>query len=154
MSDPQNLVDRTLFTFVLNHEIHRATRLQYPVSLLCLTPDLTRGAVNPFLLSRLARQAVSQLRATDLVTKLDGQKVALLLADAETRNLPVILKRVKEGLDLISPEKQPSKMSLTLSAGGSCYPQTASNAGELLRQAVKLTGRAKAEGGNRLCLPP
>ena len=146
MSDPQNLVDRTLFTFVLNHEIHLATRLQYPVSLLCLTPDLTRGAVNPFLLSRLARQAVSQVRATDLIMKLDGQKVALLLADAETRNLPVILERVKEGLELNSP--------LTLSAGGGCYPQTATNAGELLRQAVKLTGRAKAEGGNRLCLPP
>jgi hypothetical protein len=36
------------------------------------------------------------------------------------------------------------------SAGGSCYPRTATRAEDMLRQAVDLMGRAKVEGGNRL----
>jgi len=33
------------------------------------------------------------------------------------------------------------------------YPETASSEAELLEQAIELMRRAKAEGGDRLCLP-
>src|SRR4029450_9841067 len=39
------------------------------------------------------------------------------------------------------------------SAGGSCCPRTAARANDMLRQAVDLLARAKAEGGNRLYVP-
>jgi GGDEF domain-containing protein len=42
---------------------------------------------------------------------------------------------------------------LTLSAGGGCYPQTATSGSEVLQQALDQMSRAKAEGGNRLYLP-
>ena len=134
-----------LFTFILNQEIHKATRLQYPVSILCLSPDLARDAATSSFLERLAKQALTQIRATDLATKL-GSNVALLLIDAEACNLPGILKRLKEGLELTP--------GLTLSAGGGCYPQTATCGSALVRQAVEQVGGAKATGGNQLQLPP
>lgn len=141
---PHNLVDQGLFQFILNREIHTATRLQYPLSLLCLTPDRPRGAASPASLTRLAALLVSQLRATDLAARLDSSGVALLLVDAETRTLPTILERLKGGLEGL----------VTVSGGGGCYPQTASTGRELLQQAVELMTRAHAEGGNRLYLPP
>ena len=141
---PHNLVDQRVFQFILHREIHTATRLQYCLSLLCLTPDRPRRAAAPASLSRLAALLVSQLRATDLAARLDSSGVALLLVDAETRTLPKILERLKGGLEGI----------VTLSGGGGCYPQTATTGPELLQQALALMTRAHAEGGNRLHLPP
>ncbi len=141
---PHNLVDQGLFQFILNREIHTATRLQYPLSLLCLTPDRPLGAAPSASLSRLATLFVSQLRATDLAARLDASGVALLLVDAETRTLPRILERLKGGLEGL----------VTLSGGGGCYPQTATTGRELLQQAAALMTRAHAEGGNQLYLPP
>ena len=143
--EAQNLVDRKLFTFILNQEIHKATRLQYPVSILCLTLDRAPPAAPSFLPGRLASQVVHHVRAADLVTNLDVRQIALLLVDAETRHLLGILERLKEGLGFRPP--------LTMSGGGGCYPQTATSGSDLLRQAVSLMGRAKAEGGDRLYLP-
>ena len=142
--DPQNLVDQKLFTWTLNQEIHKATRLQYPLSILCLTPDRPPRAGHSSFLERLAGLVIHHVRATDLVTSLDGQQIALLLVDAETRNLSGILKRIQEALGFLPP--------LTVSGGGGCYPQTASGGGELLRQAVDLMMKAKRDGGDRLYL--
>ena len=144
-SAPQNLVGPGLFTFILDREIYKATRLQYPVSILCLSPDLAPPAATASFLERLATQAVTQMRATDLASKL-GSNIALLLIDAETRDLPGILKRLMEDLELTP--------GLTLSAGGGSYPETATSGSALIWQAVELVGGAKAKGGNQLHLPP
>ncbi len=143
--DPQNLVDRKLFAWTLNQEIHKATRLQYPLSILCLTPDRILQGWHSSFLHRLAGRVAQHVRATDLVTSFDGHPIALLLVDAETRNLSGILKRIQEALGFLPP--------LTVSGGGGCYPQTASGGGELLHQAVDLMTRAKRDGGDRLYLP-
>ena len=142
---PQNLVDQKLFTFFLTQEIHKATRLQYPLCVLCLAPDLSRREITSTLIDRLARVSITQLRATDLVARLDTSGVALLLIDAKTRNLTAILARVKGDLEAVP--------GLTLSGGGGCYPQTATSGSELFEQAVNLMTRAKADGGNRFYLP-
>lgn len=143
--DPVNVVGRWLFTFSLFHEINKALRLQYPLSLLCLTPDRPRAEITRALIHRLANLSAHRVRATDLATSLDPSSVAILFVDAETPNLSGILKRLKD-------ELQP-RLRLTVSAGGGSYPKTASSGDELLRQASELMRRAKAEGGDRLCLP-
>ena len=142
---PQNLVDLRPFTFILTQEIHKATRLQYPVSILCLTPDRLRRETPPTFITRLGELSISQVRATDLATTLDSSAIALLLVDAEIWSLPGIVGRLKGGLEMIP--------GMTVSGGGGCYPQTATNGNELLQQAVDLMTRAKADGGNRLYLP-
>ena len=143
--DLPNVVGRRLFTFILSQEIHKATRLQYPLSILCLTPDLEGRATSASFTDRLARLSAAQVRATDLAASLGPASVAILLIDAETRNLTGIFRRLTEGLELLPAP--------TLSGGGGCYPQTATGGGELLEQAIELMRRAKAEGGDRLSLP-
>lgn len=143
---PLNVVDRGLFTFLLHRELHKATRLGYSVSVLSLAPDPPPRRPRRALLNRLAALSIGQLRATDLAAAFPPSAVAILLVDAETRNVPGIFERLKEGL--------PSIRGVTLSAGGGCYPQTASSGNELLQQALDLAARANADGGNRLYLPP
>lgn len=143
--DPQNLVEPRLFSFALHHEIHQATRLRYFLSLLCLTPDLPPSKATRPLLKRVARLSISRLRATDLATSLGGGSVRILLVDAETKNLPEILRRIKEGVESLA--------RLTLSAGGACYPQTTGSEEGFVQQATDLMDLARAEGGDRLYLP-
>lgn len=143
-----------MFSFILNHEVHKATRLQYCLSLLCLTPDLTPGETAPALTNRMARVILGQLRATDLASTFPTACVLVLLIDSELRNLPAILSRLKDAVEPFSVGPRGRERHFTLSAGGGAYPQTATNGSELFRQSVDLMARAQAEGGNRLYLPP
>ena len=151
--DPQNVVGERLFSFILKQEVHKATRLQYSLSILCLTPDLPPADATPSSVQQLARVATSHLRATDLGSALPPASVTLLLIDAELRNLPRILERLRAALEPFSPPGRSKEQTLTLSAGGGCYPQTATSGSELLQQALDLMSRARADGGSRLYLP-
>ena len=151
--DPQNFVDERLFSFLLHHEVHKATRLQYPLSLLCLSPDLGSSEAPPALTNRLARAASRHVRTTDVGSLLPPSSIALLLIDAEARHLRGILQRLRDALPLSLAETGRER-HFTLSAGGGCYPQTAPTANALLQQVVDLMTRAQAEGGNRLHLAP
>jgi len=151
--DPRNFVEEKLFAFLLHHEVQKATRLQYPLSILCLSPDLHPSGATPAVTTQLAKEAIRHIRATDVGSILPPSCVALLLVDAEARNLAGILQRLKEALPLLLADTRRERR-FTLSAGGGCYPQTATNASELLQQAVDLMVRAQAEGGNRFHLPP
>ena len=150
----QNLVDQRSFTFVLNHEVQKAIRLQYCFSILCLTPDFPPRYADLTFANQMAKVAISHLRTTDVASILPPSSVALLLVDAEARNLPAILQRLKEALEPLSLSVKGGEGGVTLSAGGGSYPQTATSGSELLRQAIDLMTQAKAEGGNRLHLPP
>lgn len=149
--DPRNFVEERLFAFLLHHEVHKATRLQYPLSILCLSPDLHPSEATPALTTQLAREAIRHIRTTDVGSILPPSCVALLLVDAETRNLAGILERLREAVEPLWFRTR-GKERFTLSAGGGGYPRTATNANTLLLQAMELMSRAKAEGGNRLHL--
>ena len=101
-------------------------------------PIATRSRMRPSLPS-LAEMVTSSIRATDVAAPWDPASLALLLVDAETPHLPSILRRLTARLGTIA-----------WSAGGSCYPNTATHADDMVRQAVDLMARAKDEGGNRL----
>ena len=116
--------------------------------MLCLTPDLPPNDATLALPNQLAKLAIGHIRAADVASTFLPSCVALLLIDAETRNLAGILQRLQEALEPISLAGR-----FTLSAGGGCYPQTATGGSELLLRALDLMARAKSAGGNRLYLP-
>jgi hypothetical protein len=129
------LVDEWLFAFLVDLEIQKAQRLRYSLSLVCFAVEGNGESVVP----AIAEHVTRYLRATDAVTIGAGSWLALLLVDAESTHLPLILHRLTTHLE-----------TNAWSAGGSCYPRTASRGEDMLRQAVDLMDRAKVEGGNRL----
>ena len=133
------LVDESLFLLLVNFEVHKAQRLRYSVSVVCFAVEpgsAGNGEASP---SSVAERVTRYLRRTDAVASSAEGWVAILLIDAETTHLPSILDRLTTRLETVA-----------WSAGGSCYPRTAIQAEDMLRQAVDLMGRARQEGGNRL----
>src|SRR5436189_170395 len=76
---------------------------------------------------------------SDVVARWAPASLALLLVDAETTHLPSIVRRLMAHLE-----------TLAWSAGGACYPKTATRTDDMIRQAVDSMVMAKKGGGNRL----
>jgi hypothetical protein len=152
--DYSNLVEEDLFKLLLHLELQKAVRLQYCVSVVCLTPDLPPASLDRALAKKIAETAVRQLRGTDVATAFSaGPSVGLLLIDADTRTLPQILERAREGARVAVQAHGGTDQEVSLSAGAGCYPETATTGRDLLRQATDLMVRARAEGGDRFYLP-
>lgn len=147
-SHARNLVDLSIFTFILNHEVRKARRLGYGLSFLCLSADVSPTEEDPALVTRVAEVALTVLRETDLGTTLTSRSIGVLLVDAPLQTLPTILRRITDALSGLR-----SPTGLTVSVGGSCYPHTAPSSRELVQQAIDLMTIAKKDGGDRLYLP-
>jgi hypothetical protein len=132
-----HIVDEEVFRLLVDMEIRKAERLRYLVSVICVdveTEESLAGAV---------KMMAPVIRSTDALAARDRSTVAVLLVDAEPASLPTILQRLKSaGLETVG-----------WSAGGACYPETASSAEELLGQALDLMAKAKQDGGRRFYLP-
>ena len=133
------LVDEALFKLLVDFEIQKAQRLRYSVSLVCFAAEPLTVGNGKSAMAILAESVTRHLRATDAVAPWAEGWLGLLLIDAESTHLPSIVQRVTTRLD-----------TAAWSAGGSCYPRTATRADDMLRQAVDLMGRARVEGRNRL----
>jgi GGDEF domain-containing protein len=136
------LVDEMLFRLLVDFEIQKAQRLRYSIALVCFAVDASPSA-NGSVSKALAESLSRHLRGTDAVASWARGWLSLLLVDADTIHLPSILRRITTHLE-----------QGVWSAGGSCYPRTATRAEDMLRQAVDLMDKAKEEGGNRLYVAP
>jgi hypothetical protein len=134
------LVDELLFRLLVDFEIQKAQRLRYSVSLVCFDVEpASAGNGEVSVLSSLSESVTRNLRGTDTVSSWSQGWLSLLLVDAETTHLPSILQRLTTRLE-----------TARWSAGGSCYPRTATRAEDMLSQAIGLMSRARDEGGNRV----
>ena len=133
------VVDDEMFRFLVDLEVEKAQRLRYCLTLACLTTDGVPAETGESSVSSLAENVTRHLRSTDVVAPRTPTSLILLLVDAETTHLPLILRRLTTGLEAVG-----------WSAGGSCYPKTAARAEDMLRQAADLMAKAQGEGGNRL----
>ena len=133
------VVDELLFRLLVDFEIQKAQRLRYSVSLVCFAAEGGRNESGEMSTQSLVQGVTRCIRGTDAVTSGAEGWLRLLLVDAETTHLPLILHRLTARLE-----------TLAWSAGGSSYPRTATRAEDMLRQALDLMGRAREEGGNRL----
>ncbi len=121
----QNLVEESLFRFLVHLEVQKALRLRYPISVVCMTPDIPPEQIDPSFTRRVADLAIRRVRATDVITTLSQSSIGLLLIDAETWALSRIHQRLKEELEAHRLTVRGRESRLTWSAGGGCYPWSA-----------------------------
>jgi hypothetical protein len=139
-----HIVDNDVFGLLVDMEIRKAQRLRYWVSLICVDVEPETAVSDAVPSGAAARMVAPVIRSTDAVVARDPSTVALLLIDAEASNLPTILQRLKAaGLETVP-----------WSAGGACYPQTATSAQELFDQALQMMAQAKHDGGRRFYVRP
>lgn len=135
-------VDSASFRHLTEMEIHKAQRLRYCLSLVCITTDLRSSEAEQPAPPPLAELITPHIRSTDVVAYWASLSLAMLLVDAEFTSLPSIVRRLTTRLEMF-----------VWSAGGACYPRTATRAGDLFHQALDLMTQAREDGGKRLYLP-
>ena len=140
--ESRRVIDEPLFRFLIDLEVSKAQRLQYCISVARLAPDLSPAGTAAMSVPHALAAMLRRIRATDTITRLTDGSFAVLLIDAETSALAVILGRLREELA--------SAVQATWSAGAACYPKTAGSPAELLRLSGDLFARARHDGGDRI----
>jgi GGDEF domain-containing protein len=150
------IVDEDTFALVLELEVRRALRLQYYVSVLALQVDAEARllAADWTVLHRLIAEVIrDHIRNTDVVSvPSTPPRLQVLLVSPSLENLPAIIGRITSVVNARLFETVGAAVRVTLSLGGACFPTTARNRPELVRQAETLSIEARAdpvEGGHR-----
>ena len=133
------IVDGEFLRFLVDSEIRKAQRLRYCVSLVRMAADPTLPETARLSEPAFAERVAGHLRATDVVVR-QTSTLTLLLVDADVASLPSIFGRLT------------TAVGIAWSAGGSCYPGTATRIEDLLRQAEETMLNAQKDGGRRLYL--
>jgi hypothetical protein len=147
--ETRRVVDESLFRYLVEFEIPKAHRLQYPISVVYLSADLSASEA-----SRLSAEAILDVilkytRATDAITSIHNGSFGVLLIDADTQVLSPIIRRLTNEVTTVTRAAMGENRSVTWSGGGACYPKTAQTALELLGQAFNLMSKAQNDGGDR-----
>jgi hypothetical protein len=132
-------VDASLFRLLVDVEMHKAQRLRYCISVICLCAKAlsTELSGSGLFLDHIRRQ----LRATDAVAEWPSAALALLLVDADSDDIPAVMRRITTELTEDSWR-----------AGAVSYPRRNWGVDEMLRQARQLMERALSEPGEPLYL--
>jgi Diguanylate cyclase, GGDEF domain len=143
------IVDAETFALVVELELRRAIRLQYYVSLLVLQADVEPSAELPdraALHREVAEIIRNQIRSTDVVSVMSSSDLLeVLLVSTYLDSLPEIIDRIATAANPQATEPDRSTTRMTLSIGGACFPTTARERTELVRQAEALSMEARAE---------
>jgi diguanylate cyclase with GGDEF domain len=149
-------VTAPVFNFLLRLEERRAVRLQYCFSIVWLviepSPALAHEEIGGFT-DLYASLTASRLRSTDVIAPMGEHAIGVLLIDAQVETITRIVTRtIQDAAAGLGSDGEQDRL-VRWSAGGASYPRHGTHAHGLLQQAEGLMSRARAEGGNRLCLP-
>ena len=123
------VVDERLFKFVLEMEVRKALRIQYPLLLLTIVrqmPPLTRGSAGFADVGSILEPLSRVIRAGDLIGLVPtGPALRVLLVGAYLEDADGVIERIREEF----------LRETTLRFGVACFPGTATTVEELLGRA-------------------
>jgi len=149
------------FYVFLTHELKRASRQRYPVSLILididdfkLYNDTLGHTVGDAYLKELAQLISSQIRDVDLAARYGGEEFAVVVPYAGIEVGKKVAKRIHEAIRshkfAAAPEERYE--NLTVSLGLAVYPADAWKIEDLIEQADQMLYKAKENGKNQLCV--
>lgn len=139
MRNSNTIVDEWTFKVVTELEIRKASRLQYPVSLLALRPEPDSKTPAAPLMEQLAQVISQVIRSTDLVRlPAASSTLHVLLVGACSEHLPSVIRRIVEEVGRHRLRIDGGRRPVALSVGASCFPTTAATVQDLSTQAERL----------------
>jgi hypothetical protein len=134
-----NVVDEHVFMFVLELEIRKALRLQYPISLVTIAAHEPPASTSTLLADAdlLLRVVSRSIRGADLIGLIPNRPMALraLLTGAYIDDIAPIMDRIRNDVP----------RELRLRFGVACFPGTDISGPELLARADAEAGLVVAE---------
>ena len=149
--------NRRAFEMQLERDLHYATRMRQPLSLVMLDLDNlklindTEGhAVGDLALRLVADAMRAELRAVDTPARFGGDEFAIILPQADPVGALIVAERLRKKIEELSI---PGTDSLTASFGLASFPMHASSRDTLVVAADRALYRAKHSGRNCVFLP-
>ncbi len=132
-----------IFDFWLEWEIKRSLRYQNFISLIVLEPD--SPVTNIKTLRDLVKVIKKNVRDTDIIGRLNGQKFGVILLMSDLDGAFIMARRLSEHVDNYIFEEEPHN-KVTLSIGGSCFPTNGIEKNILVEKAELMLIEAKKNG--------
>jgi diguanylate cyclase (GGDEF)-like protein len=150
--------NRRAFEMQLERDLHLATRMRQPLSLMMLDLDNLKQIndksgheAGDNSLRMLAEALRAELRAVDTPARFGGDEFAVILPQANIEGALIVAERLRKR---IAEASIPGVESLTASFGLATFPLHASSRDTLVVVADRALYEAKHTGRNRVCLPP
>jgi diguanylate cyclase (GGDEF)-like protein len=154
------LHDATFLSAVLPFALGQALRHREPLSLLCVAIDrlagiqelMGRAAVDP-LVRRVGETVAALLRSSDIVARLDDDRIVAILPRATGKDALFVAERIRR--DVADKHRAATVVpAVTVSIGVATFPTCAHNVSSLFNAADEALAQARSQGRNQAVLAP
>lgn len=150
--------NRRSFDLQLERDLHLATRMRQPVSLIMIDLDHFKRIndragheTGDIALRMLADALRAELRAVDTAVRFGGDEFAVILPQANIEGALLVAERLRAGIEQI---EVPGYGRMTASIGLASFPIHASSRNGLVVAADRALYNSKNFGRNRVSTPP
>jgi diguanylate cyclase (GGDEF)-like protein len=150
--------NRRSFEMQLERDLHMATRMRLPLSLILLDLDNFKRVNDTFgheagdvALRLLAEGLRDELRSVDTAARYGGEEFAVILPQAGIDGAMIVAERLRQRIELM---EVPGVGHVTASLGIATFPQHASSRDTLVVAADRALYDAKNGGRNCVRVPP
>lgn len=150
--------NRRSFDLQLERDLHLATRMRQPLSLIMMDLDNFKNIndqaghdVGDVALRIIAESLRAEIRAVDSAARFGGDEFAVILPQAGTEGALVVAERLRKR---IAETDVPGFGKISASFGIASFPAHASSRGSLVVAADRAMYRSKNSGRNQISYPP
>ena len=150
--------NRRSFEMQLERDLHMATRMRLPLSLILIDLDNFKNVNDTYgheagdvALRLLAEGLRDELRGVDTAARYGGEEFAVILPQAGTDGAFIVAERLRRRIEQM---EVPGVGHITASLGIATFPQHASSRDTLVVAADRALYDAKNTGRNCVCIPP
>lgn len=149
--------NRRFFEIQLERDLHLATRMRQPVSLILIDIDHFKGVndthghdAGDAALRILASELREEVRGVDTAARYGGEEFAIILPQAGPEGALAVAERLRTRIERT---EVPGVGTITASLGIATFPLHASSRDLLVTAADRALYQAKRTGRNRVCSP-
>src|SRR3954464_11052044 len=153
-----NCFNRRSFEIQLERDLHMATRMRLPVSLILLDLDNFKHVNDTYghdagdiALRMLSENLREELRGVDTAARYGGEEFAVILPQAGIDGAMIVAERLRRRVEKM---EVPGVGHITASFGIATFPQHASSRDTLVVAADRALYDAKHSGRNCVSVPP
>lgn len=158
--DLTGLANRRNFTVNLEQELKRAARNGKPFSICTLDIDFFKRVNDTYghpagdaVLCQLATLLQSNLREVDFLARFGGEEFMVIFPEIDGPEGKFAAERIRKLVEQEAFQLPDGKnISLTISAGVTCYPKCADNSKTMIARADQTLYMAKQQGRNQVAL--
>ncbi|SEI37389.1 diguanylate cyclase (GGDEF) domain-containing protein [Allopseudospirillum japonicum] len=157
-----DLYNQRIFWELLNYDLDRAQRHQYPTSLILIDLDNFKTINDSFghsvgdeVLKLFSSKVQSNIRPGDLAARYGGDEFVLVLPETELADASTLAHNLQDVIHSINFKINETNeiIKINASIGVGSYPEHAQSSRDLFMFVDNLMYKAKACGKNQVCIP-